>query len=530
MVMRQAVSILGDFHRAQDATQETFIEAMISLDRLNDRGAMGAWLRSIARHRCHRILRSRDLEFLPPAFADQLPSADETPAGSAERRELRSTIANALGQLPADLRDAATLFYLKECSQRESAVFLSVPISTVNNRLHSARHLLKERIHAMPTTNGSRSFPARIGRIVNVDGPIVDARFDPGDTPDIFDALAAADEQGHALERMKVAQRPGGGIVRCIASGSADTLKTGMSVMNSREVGLGLTPWVGVTPMADEAIQRAMAVIAPAPASASIAGILETGIKPIDLFCPLVAGGTMALLGIQGVGRIVLVEELIHRLAKSAAASLRIVYLVEPNEPDSVRGMLTTEKEYPGDVVGQVATWWMLSEQAVDPESAAAMKLFDALVYCTPILGIQGLFPAIDPLASQSRAAVSDEHARTARDVRELIRRSRELMTDPVLLELLACRAKKKAWARSREYPPMRLSELSPEDRLSVARARKLERFLTTPFFVAERFNHRPGKLVPLGETIRGCRAILAGTFDDTPEEKFAFIGTIEET
>jgi F0F1-type ATP synthase beta subunit len=298
-----------------------------------------------------------------------------------------------------------------------------------------------------------------------------------------------------------------------------------MSVINSGQVGVGLTPWAGVTPMADQQIEGAMKTMA---RSGTNARMLETGIKPIDLFAPLTEDGTMALLGIQGVGRIVLVEELIHRLSK-ANAPLRIVYLVEPNEPDSVRGMLTQEKEYPGDVVGPVETWWILSEKAVDPAATAAMQLFDAMVYCTPILGIQGLFPAIDPLDSRSRAAVSEEHAKTAAAVRDLIRRARGLMLDPVLLELLACRSKKRAWARAREFPAQRLAELSPDDRLLVTRARKLERFMTTPFFVAEPFTHRPGKFVPLNETIRGCREIMDGTFDQTAEQNFQFIGAIED-
>ena len=240
----------------------------------------------------------------------------------------------------------------------------------------------------------------------------------------------------------------------------------------------------------------------------------------------------MALLGIQGVGRIVLVEELAHRLSKNRDG-VRIFYLVEPNEPDSVRGMLTKEKEYPGDVVGAVQTWWMLSDRAVDPTAVEAADLFDTVAYCSPLLGIEGLFPAIDGLASSSRLLrreiVGDAHFETAERVRDTLRQARVLMNDPILLEHLACRARKKAWERAKDYPAQRLAELPPEQRLLAARARKLARFLTTPFFIAEPFNHRAGKNVTREQTIEGCRAILEGGFDQTPEEAFMFIGEIAD-
>src|SRR4051812_15834220 len=102
-------------------------------------------------------------------------------------------------------------------------------------------------------------------------------------------------------------------------------------------------------------------------------------------------------------------------------------------------------------------------------------------------------------------------------------------MTDPVLLELLANRAKRKAWQRAKEFPAQRIAELSGDDRLLVGRARRLERFLTTPFFAAEQFTHRAGKHVTIDQTIAGCGAILDGKLDDVPEEALLYIGAIEE-
>src|SRR6185503_10786684 len=194
----------------------------------------------------------------------------------------------------------------------------------------------------------------------------------------------------------------------------------------------------GVTPMTDQDIARALLSFPQPPAPR----LLETGIKPIDLLCPLAAGGSLGLFGIQGVGRIVLVEELIHRLRNDAGA--HIFYLVEPNEPDSVRGMLTQEKQYPGDVVGNVQVMWLLTENATNPDFAARTDLFDSAIYCSPVIGIQGLYPAIDPLISRSRLlapeSIGPRHFEVASCVRDVLRRARELMTDPLLLEYLACR------------------------------------------------------------------------------------------
>ncbi len=528
------MAILRDFQRAQDVTQETFLEAFFSLSRLQEPAALGGWLRSIARHRCHRVLRSRDLELLPPETVDDLWLSDHaSPAHQAELGENRQMIASLLRRLPPNERNAAMLFYVKQCSQREAAAFLGIQISTLNNRLHSARTLLRERMTNMKNplykTPAAADFAASIGTIIGGCGPIIDARFDD-QTPDIFDALWQPMHDGRAVERMKVVQRLDDGRVRCIATGAVDSLRPGMNVLNSGEVGVGITPWVSITPVADDDLEPAVKMLnestPPTPT------LLETGIKPIDLFSPLVQGANVALLGTQGIGRIVLVEELMHRLG-TANNHLRIIYLVENNEPDSVRGMLTKEKEYPGDVVGDVQTWWVLTDKAVDPEATEQMRLFDAILYCSPLLAVQGLYPAIDPLASRSRMLteqfVGREHLDIANRARNVLQQARGLMVDPVLLEHLACHSKKKAWQQAKDFVPRRLAELSESDRLLVQRARKLERFLSTPFFVAEPFSKRTGKFVSRAQTIAGCRAILDGEMDSVPEEAFMYIGSIEE-
>lgn len=194
--------------------------------------------------------------------------------------------------------------------------------------------------------------------------------------------------------------------------------------------------------------------------------------------------------------------------------------------------MLTQEKEYPGDVVGNVQTWWMLSEKAIDADATRQMQLFDATIYCSPLLAVQGLYPAIDPLSSQSRIPaeiLGPDHTQIATRARQLLRRARDLMLDPILLEHLACRAKHNAWQRAKEFASQRLAELNTDDRTLVQRARKLERFLTTPFFVAEPFSKRSGKFVSRQQTIEGCQRIMDGEFDSAPEDAFAYIGSTDE-
>jgi len=246
-----------------------------------------------------------------------------------------------------------------------------------------------------------------------------------------------------------------------------------------------------------------------------------------------VADGNVALSGIQGVGRIVLAEELLHRLSVAATPTpQKILYLVDRQEPDSVRGMLTKEKDYPGDVVGNVQVLWLLSGHATDAQYAAGSPAFDVAIYASVLLAVEGLYPAVDPLHSRSRIPESEldaEHVNVAHRARETLLQAKELMTDPVLLELIAYRDRDRAVLRSREFAEIRLKQLNAADRLLVSRARKVQRFMTTPFFVAEPYTGKPGKSVPRSETVRGCRMILDGQLDAVPEEKLMYIGVIEE-
>jgi len=538
MAFAQAYSVLRDFHLVQDVTQDAFFAAYENLQSLHDPRAFPGWLRGIVRHCCHRVLRRADMEWVSISSEFDFDGAGVQPDEMIERREMGRLVLLAVDHLPADLREVVHLFYLKHCSQAEVAAFLSLPVSTVNNRLHAARGLLKKGMMNMvadsmknPTVVNNVS--GNIGSVLKIDGPLVTVKFESGPEPDIFDALAMPDKNGQVVEKLKVAQRLGDRVVRCLATGPVEGLTPGANVMNARAVGIGLTPWMSVKPLADEEIGRAVQMIA--GSTTKTPRLLETGIKPIDLFCPFAQGGSAALLGIQGVGRIVLVEELARRLSNHpAGAGLTIFYFVHRNEPDSVRDMLTKEKGYPGDLAGAVQTVWILNDNATDPEFGRENRIVDATMYCSPILGIQGLYPSIDPLVSTSRmlqpGIVGQEHCELIVRLREVLGRAKELMADPVLLELIACRAAGRAKQRASEWPEIRMRQLPGEDRVLVSRARKIERFLTTPFFVAEPFGNRAGAFVSREDTVRGCQAILKGDFDDVPESAFQFIGKAEES
>jgi RNA polymerase sigma factor (sigma-70 family) len=532
--MAQALAFLPDLHVAQDVVQESFVAAYLSLRTLQEPEAFGGWLRSIVRHQCHRVLRKLDQEFAPLEAAADAWADEIGPDTSAVNHEKGHILLSLVDRLPSPEREAISLFYLHECSRRDVAAFLNLPITTVDNRLHSARLKLKEELSTMVASTLSQQPIAPrpelvVGTVMSVDGPLIDVRFEPRQVPDLFDALVIADSAGKAVERMKVMQRRDEGLVRCVAIGGIQDVAPGMKVMNTGAVGVALTPSLGVSPVSDADLERIAARLrAEGPRQ-----IIETGIKPIDLFCPILAEGNVALTGIQGVGRIVLLEELIHRLGRAATPiRFNIFYLVDRQEPDSVRGILTKEKDYPGDVVGGVQTLWLLSNRATDPQYAAGCTAFDTSIYASILLAINGLYPAVDPLHSRSKVPDTDlgaEHAAVARRALEILRQAKELMTDPVLLELLACRDRDRAVLRCREFTQTRMNQLNAADRLLVSRARKLQRFMTTPFFVAEPHSHRPGKFVSRTETVRGCRMILEGELDAVPEEKLLYIGKIEE-
>ena len=451
-----------------------------------------------------------------------------------------------------------------------------------------------------------------IGKIVQVVGPVVDIKFGEHCLPKLQNALEI-DNHGTRLV-VEVAQHIGDNTVRCIAMSSTDGLVRGTDAVDT-----GRTIAVPVGP---ETLGRIFNVLGepvdekPEPETAekweihrlppsfeeqtSSDEILETGIKVIDLICPFAKGGKIGLFGGAGVGKTVLIMELINNVAKehggisvftgvgertregndlynemmgSGVLSKTALVYGQMNEPPGARMRVAlsglTMAEYFRDKEGQdvllfidnifrftqagsevsallgrmpsavgyqptlatemgalqeritstkkgsitsIQAVYVPADDLTDPAPATTFAHLDATTVLARSIASQGIYPAVDPLASTSRIlspdVVGEEHYRVAKEVQRILQRYQELQ------DIIAI---------------MGMDELSEDDRLTVARARKIQRFLSQPLHVSEQYNGFPGIYVPLSETIRGFAEIIDGKHDDIPESAFLYAGTIDD-
>ena len=451
-----------------------------------------------------------------------------------------------------------------------------------------------------------------IGTVAQVMGPVVDVRFEEGHLPAINNALEIMIGSRRLI--VEVAQHIGDSTARCIAMSSTDGLgrdseavDTGkpISVPVGRET-LGRIFNVLGEPTdlkpSPEGVER-WDIHRPAPEYANLSSnkeILETGIKVIDLLCPYSKGGKIGLFGGAGVGKTVLIMELINNVAKehgglsvftgvgertregndlynemkqSGVLDKTALVYGQMNEPPGARMRVAlsglTMAEYFRDREGQdvllfidnifrftqagsevsallgrmpsavgyqptlanemgalqeritstvngsitsIQAVYVPADDLTDPAPATTFAHLDATTVLSRSIASQGIYPAVDPLESTSRIlspeVVGREHYETAKEVQRIIQRYTELM------DIIAI---------------MGLDELSDEDKILVERARKIQRFLSQPFHVSEKFTGIEGTYVPLSETIRGFREIIEGKHDDLPESAFLFVGTIDE-
>ncbi len=450
------------------------------------------------------------------------------------------------------------------------------------------------------------------GRVSQVMGPVVDVSFEEGSLPSIYNALTM--ENRDKTLTVEVAQHIGDNVVRCIAMSSTDGLKRGTPVTDTGKpisvpVGrdtLGrifnvLGETVDNQPFTAETEKWDIHRSAPAYSELSTSTeILETGIKVIDLICPYSKGGKIGLFGGAGVGKTVLIMELINNIAKqqgglsvftgvgertregndlynemkeSGVLSNTTLVYGQMNEPPGARMRVAlsglTMAEYFRDEEGQdvllfidnifrftqagsevsallgrmpsavgyqptlatemgdlqeritstkkgsitsIQAVYVPADDLTDPAPATTFAHLDATTVLSRGIASQGIYPAVDPLESTSRILSPDilgeEHYYVAREVQRILQRYQELM------DIIAI---------------MGMDELSDEDKLLVQRARKIQRFLSQPFDVSEKFTGIPGAFVPLSETIRGFKEIIEGKHDDVPESAFLFVGTIDE-
>jgi RNA polymerase sigma factor (sigma-70 family) len=496
-----ALALVQDFQLAEDVAQEAFVAAWSALPSLADPAAFPGWLRGIVRHQAFRVLRRRHFEILPLTGVEEVPS-DQLPADDRlDQRQQAAAALAAISELPATLREPATLYYVHECSHQDIAVFLGISAATVNNRLHAARSRLKKKVLTMLTgTLHADSMPDdfanRIGRLLEAQGGVVEALFDPQSLPDLLTELAISDEANRRAVTVQVIQRPGGGIVRGITISQVEALPRGATVLNSRRH--------TETPVSQEAFEL---LTAPGSADAEAPKLLETGIKVIDVMCPLLAGGTVAIAGELGAETTVVMEELVRRL--SGGTDRVSLFTLTPlwdaeGAPDFSHADALRKDGFSEGTVGAAQTFFFRAEDGPwTKERLASLALADVVIHLSRAVAKAKIYPCVDLRTSRSRLldrmTVGEEHA----EIAERVRQAWNLIWDPALA--------------------------AGADPVLIERARKLANYFSQPFFCAEPWTHRPGSYVARHESLNTCREILDGRHDDVSVEAFYFAGNIAE-
>ena len=451
-----------------------------------------------------------------------------------------------------------------------------------------------------------------IGKVVQVMGPVVDIRFADGELPELLNAIELQNNGKPLI--VEVAQHIGDNVVRCIAMAATDGLVRGAEAVDTGgpiKVPVGDACLGRVFNLLGEPVDEQPAptgvehwpIHRPAPAfdeQESSTELLETGIKVVDLICPYAKGGKIGLFGGAGVGKTVLIQELIYNIAtahngysvftgvgertregndlygemaESGVLSKTALVYGQMNEPPGARMRVAlsglTMAEYFRDVKHQdvllfidnifrftqagsevsallgrmpsavgyqptlatemgalqeritstrkgsitsVQAVYVPADDLTDPAPATTFTHLDATTVLSRDIASQGIYPAVDPLDSTSRIlapeVVGQEHYQIARAVQQVLQRYKELQ------DIIAI---------------MGMDELSEDDKITVNRARKVQRFLSQSFHVAEQFTGMPGQYVPLKETLRGFKMILNGECDSIPESCFLFAGTIDD-
>ena len=501
MAFGYAVALLRDLQQAEDVVQEAFVAAWFGLRSLADPAAFPGWLRGIVRHQAYRLLRHRPQAPLPLEAAFGVPANGSTPDRRAEEREQVAALLGAIAGLPSPVREVTTLFYVHDCTQQDIATFLSLPVTTVNNRLHAARQQLKRGTLTMvkDTLEAHRlpdDFAARIGRIVRTREGVVEVLFDPTNLPDPLTELTVSDTPRRRAITVQVVQLLEGGVVRCVPLSPAEGLTAGMTVLSAgRRI---------EAPAGREAVDQAVRLLAgPVREPGRGPELLETGIKVIDVICPLVRGGTVAVAGELRAGVSVVVEELCRRLSQAPGGVSIFAFIPPYDAPERAFQEMWAKEGHTGGTAGTVQTFYFLGQEEWTAERLATLPSVDTVIRLSKDLAQLGIYPTVDPLASRSRlldmGLVNPEDAEIAARIRQALP------------------------ATGAATPA------SPEGELLKQRARKIQRFFAQPFYVAEPYTHQPGITVSRAEALRVCRETLDGVHDRLPEAAFYFTGGMDE-
>jgi RNA polymerase sigma factor (sigma-70 family) len=499
-----ATALLGDFHLAQDVTQDAFAAAHASLPTLTEPDAFVGWLKAIVRHTCFRVLRRRRPDLVPLDLASEVPSLEPGPDSSVEEGEQREEVLSALATLTDDQRQVVLLHYWQEYSYRQIAVLLKVPVSTINNRLHAARTQLRQEMKSMVdqtkheekrSSEASETAPVRnSGCVVATHGPVADVKFAFNDLPPLRSWLFPTDDSAEGRLLMAVVAYLGDGIAQAVATESRFKPRIGTMVVPASP---GKAAPIDAR-NASEAVVQIVHLVHERPSAASAR--IETGIKVVDLFCPLVDGDVVGLAAGPGLGQMVLIQELLYRRA-TRPGHLTLIAPIPVKDP-----VFAPAEKYG---IGEMQTVYLPLRDFASPP-AGLFEPVDATITLSLPLAKLGMWPAVDPHASSSRhlepSVVGAEHVDTVARVRELLRR----------------------------FPPEQeiadgQTTLSEEDQLLLGRTRRVRRFLTQPFYVAGPWIRWSASFVPIAETIRGCRDVIDGVYDTLPEDAFYMANSIHE-
>jgi RNA polymerase sigma factor (sigma-70 family) len=505
-----ALAQVRDFQQAEDIVQEAFVTAWSALPTLAEPAAFPGWLRGIVRHHAFRVLRRKQLRSVPLTEAEGLPGEEPPADHIVEQRRQAAAALAAIAQLPGTLREPATLFFVHECSHQDIAAFLGLTAATVNNRLHAARSELKERIVTMVANTLHVAalpddFANRIGRLIEARGDMIEALFDPAALPDLMSELTVSDEARKRGVTIQVMQRPGGGIVRGVATSPVEDLPRGATVLNARRR--------SKAPINQTQLDRLLPLLMAATESRPSNDVIETGIKVIDVMCPIRAGGSVAIAGEYGTGITVVLEEIVRRISKGNHP----VNIFVPYPPPSEIWPPSLDKDYSiadalkqdgysEGTVGCVQTFFVGgTEGPWTAEKLAALAPVDTLVHLSRAMILRKNYPGVDVLTT--RARLLDDGLVAAADA-DIARRVRVAIA---------------AWRGAEANADMTF------DPVLLQRAQKLQAFFSQPFFIAEPFTKRPGSYVSRAEALRGCGEILDGRHDDLPVGAFYFTGSIDE-
>lgn len=371
------------------------------------------------------------------------------------------------------------------------------------------------------SASGSSTRASRIGTIIKINGPVIEVRFDGELEPQLFDPLAIAGPSGKPEERMLIARAGQRGVVSCLATTESE-LQVGSAVLDTGATRSTPAPGSRQPAVPSAVVARARTALAPERSGAP--RLLETGIKAIDLLCPLPEVGSIAQVATAFVGRMTLLDELSSRL-KNGPARVTCFCMVDRTEPDAYRGLLHAEPAAEGSAL---QCYWVLCAGPAEP-NYEGLRTHDAVLYHSPLLAFQGLYPALDPERCGSQlltsAAASGEHVKLAQRARDALVLAKRALTDPTGLELIACRAFAAAARQLEEHTARVLAGAAPE----LQRAHKLQLFLTQPFETARAITGWQGLTVSLEDTLAGVRAILDGHADELPAAAFRYRGNLDD-